>query len=395
MQPAVLQGLRVVDLTRIVAGPYTTRMLADFGAEVIKVQSAKMATGIESNTAPYFCAWNRNKRSITLDMDHHEAREIFLKLVEISDIVVENFSPRVMSNWDLGYANLKKSNERLIMLSMSGTGQNGPWKDFVAYGPTLQSLAGLTYLTSYSQEAPMGFGYAYADMVSGLYGAISILAALEHRDRCGQGQYIDLSEYETTCTTIGPALIDAGFNHHPIVPKGNDAANRPAAPYGCYKCSGEDRWCVIAVFTEDEWQSLCGLLGNPAWSKADQFSSLAGRIKHKKILDRHMGKWTAGQTAEKVVEDLQQAGIAAGVVQNAEDLANDPQLSANKFFTSLNHPVLGQIKTDTYPIKFKNGRPAAWKASPTLGEANQYVLEKLLGMKKATIQSYIDQGIIA
>jgi crotonobetainyl-CoA:carnitine CoA-transferase CaiB-like acyl-CoA transferase len=357
-------------------------MLADFGAEVIKVQSAKMATGIESNTAPYFCAWNRNKRSITLDMDHHEAREIFLKLVEISDIVVENFSPRVMSNWDLGYATLKKSNERLIMLSMSGTGQKGPWKDFVAYGPTLQSLAGLTYLTSYSQEAPMGFGYAYADMVSGLYGAISILAALEHRDRCGQGQYIDLSEYET-------------FNHHPIVPKGNDAANRPAAPYGCYKCSGEDRWCVIAVFTEDEWQSLCGLLGNPAWSKADQFSSLAGRIKHKKILDRHMGKWTAGQTAEKVVEDLQQAGIAAGVVQNAEDLANDPQLSANKFFTSLNHPVLGQIKTDTYPIKFKNGRPAAWKASPTLGEANQYVLEKLLGMKKATIQSYIDQGIIA
>jgi crotonobetainyl-CoA:carnitine CoA-transferase CaiB-like acyl-CoA transferase len=321
-------------------------MLADFGAEVIKVQSAKMATGIESNTAPYFCAWNRNKRSITLDMDHHEAREIFLKLV-------------------------------------SGTGQKGPWKDFVAYGPTLQSLAGLTYLTSYSQEAPMGFGYAYADMVSGLYGAISILAALEHRDRCGQGQYIDLSEYET------------GFNHHPIVPKGNDAANRPAAPYGCYKCSGEDRWCVIAVFTEDEWQSLCGLLGNPAWSKADQFSSLAGRIKHKKILDRHMGKWTAGQTAEKVVEDLQQAGIAAGVVQNAEDLANDPQLSANKFFTSLNHPVLGQIKTDTYPIKFKNGRPAAWKASPTLGEANQYVLEKLLGMKKAAIQSYIDQGIIA
>jgi crotonobetainyl-CoA:carnitine CoA-transferase CaiB-like acyl-CoA transferase len=128
-------------------------MLADFGAEVIKVQSAKMATGIESNTTPYFCAWNRNKRSITLDMDYSEARKIFLKLVKISDIVVENFSPRVMSNWDLDYATLKKSNERLIMLSMSGTGQNGPWKDFVAYGPTVQSLGGLTYLTSYSQDA--------------------------------------------------------------------------------------------------------------------------------------------------------------------------------------------------------------------------------------------------
>jgi crotonobetainyl-CoA:carnitine CoA-transferase CaiB-like acyl-CoA transferase len=370
-------------------------MLADFGAEVIKVQSAKMATGIESNTAPYFCAWNRNKRSITLDMDHQEARDIFLKLVKISDIVVENFSPRVMSNWGLDYAILKKSNERLIMLSMSATGQNGPWKDFVAYGPTLQSLGGLTYLTSYSQDTPMGFGYAYADMVSGLYGVISILAALEHRDRCDQGQYIDLSEYEAVCTTIGPALIDACFNHHQIVPTGNDAEHRDAAPYGCYKCSGEDRWCAIAVFTEDEWQSLCGLLGNPDWTKANKFSSLAGRMKHKAVLDRHIGEWTAGQTAEKVVDGLQRAGITAGVVQNAADLASDPQLAARNFFTSLNHPILGEIKTDTYPVKFKNGRQAACKASPLLGEANQYVFEELLGMKPATIQSYIEQGIIA
>jgi len=370
-------------------------MLADFGAEVIKVQSAKMATGIESNTTPYFCAWNRNKRSITLDMDYSEARKIFLKLVKISDIVVENFSPRVMSNWDLDYATLKKSNAGLIMLSMSGAGQNGPWKDFVAYGPTVHSLGGLTYLTSYSQDTPMGFGYAYADMVSGLYGAISILAALEHRDRCGQGQYIDLSEYEAVCTTIGPALIDAGFNQNQIVPEGNEAEQRPGAPCGCYKCSGEDRWCVIAIFSEDEWQSLCDVLGNPAWSEEDKFSSLVGRKKHKEILDRHIGKWTAGQTAENVVDCLQQAGIAAGVVQNAEDLANDPQLAAGKFFTTLNHPVLGEIKTDTYPIRFKNCRQAPWKASPLLGEANQYVFGELLGMKKTTIRSYIEQGIIA
>jgi crotonobetainyl-CoA:carnitine CoA-transferase CaiB-like acyl-CoA transferase len=370
-------------------------VLADFGAEVIKIQSAKMATGIESDTTPSFCVWNRNKRSITLDMDYPEAREIFLKLVEISDIVVENFTPRVMSNWDLDYAALKNSNEKLIMLSMSGTGQNGPWKDFVAYGPTVQSLGGLTYLTSYTQDAPMGLGYAYADMVSGLYGAIAILAALEHRDQCGQGQYIDLSEYEAVCTTIGPALIDAGFNQNQIVPNGNDAEQRSAAPYGCYKCSGEDRWCVIAVFSEGEWQSLCGALGNPAWSEEDKFGSLAGRKKHKKILDRHIGEWTAGRTAENVVEYLQQAGIATGVVQNAEDLVNDPQLSSSNFFTSLNHPVLGEIKTDKYPIQFKNCCKAPWKASPLIGEANQYVFEKLLGMKKTTIRSYIEQGIIA
>ncbi|MCP4624688.1 MAG: CoA transferase [bacterium] len=395
MQTTILQGLRVVDFTRIVAGPYTTRLLADFGAEVIKVQSAKMARGIESNTTPYFCAWNRNKRSITLDLDYPEAREILLNLVKISDIVVENFSPRVMSNWDLDYAALKNSNENIIMLSMSATGQSGPWKDFVAFGPTVQSLGGLNYLTSYSPQAPMGLGYAHADIVSGLYGAFSILAALEHRDRCGRGQYIDLSEYEAACTTIGPALIDACVNHNQVVPRGNAADQIPAAPYGCYKCSGADRWCVIAVFTDDEWQSFRRILGNPAWSADERFSSLAARKKHKKILDEHIGKWTSGQTAENIADCLQPAGIAAGVVQNAEDVANDPQLSANGFFTSLNHPVLGEIKTDTYPIKFKNCRQAPWKASPLLGEANQYVFQELLGMTRATILSYIEQGVIA
>ena len=395
MQSEILKGIRVVDLTRIVAGPYTTRMLADFGAEVIKVQTAKMATGIESNLAPYFGAWNRNKRSITLDMDYHEAREIFLNLVEISDIVVENFSPRVMPNWGLDYSVLKKSNESIIKLSMSATGQTGPWKDFVAYGPTVQSLGGLNYLTSYAEDTPMGLGYAHADIVSGLYGAFSILAALEHRDRCGQGQHIDLSEYEAVCTTIGPALMDAFMNHNQIVPRGNDDEHELAAPYGCYQCRGEDRWCVIAVYTEDQWQSFLKVLGNPVWAEDEKFSSLASRKAHKEIMDSHIGKWTSGQSAEDVADRLQQAGIAAGVVQNAEDLANDPQLAAGDFFTSLNHPVLGEIKTDSYPVSFKNCGKATWKASPLLGEANQYVFKKLLGMTQTTIRSYIEKGVIA
>lgn len=394
MEDGILQGLRVLDLTRIVAGPSATRILADFGAEVIKVQSERIATGIESNTTPYFCAWNRNKKSITLNMDYPEARELFLKLVKISDIVVENFSPRVMSNWELNYDKLKKANSNLIMLSMSGMGQTGPWKDFLAFGPTVQSLGGLTYLTSYSQDEPMGFGYAYADMVSGLYGAISILSALEHRDRTGQGLYIDLSEYEAVCTLIGPALMDAFVNQKEIMPRGNDDEYMPTALYSCYKCLGEDRWCVIAVFTDDEWQALCGVLGNPAWAEENRFSSLANRKKYKEELDRLIGEWMAKQIAESVVEHLQQAGVPAGVVQNADDLANDPQLLANDFFTTLNHPVFGEIKTDTHPIKFNNRRKEFWKASPLLGEDNQYVYSELLGMSKATILSYIEQGVI-
>jgi benzylsuccinate CoA-transferase BbsF subunit len=394
MQEGTLQGIRILDLTRIVAGPYTTRILADFGAEVIKIQTSDLAKGIESNTTPYFCAWNRNKKSITLNLDYPEARELFLKLVKISDIVVENFSPRVMSNWELHYENLRKSNAKLIMLSLSGMGQTGPWKDYVAFGPTVQALGGLTYLTSYDQNEPMGLGYAYADIVSGLYGAISTLAALQYRDRTGQGQYIDLSEYESACTTLGPALMDVFVNLKEIMPMGNDDAHLQAAPYGCYKCLGEERWCVVSVFTEDQWQALCGVLGNPAWAESERFSSLPNRKKHRDELNKRIGRWMAGQTAENAAERLQRAGVPAGVVQNAEDLANDPQLLSNDVFISLNHPVLGEIKIDTYPMKFKNYRKTPWKASPLLGEANQYVFGELLGMPEATIRSYIRKGII-
>ena len=208
----ILNGLRVLDFSWVLAGPYATRILADFGAEVIKVQSQKTAEGAESNRTGYFNAWNRNKLGITLNMTHPEAAEIVLKLAGISDVVVENFSPRVMSNWGLDYARLREVKSDLIMVSLSAMGQNGPWKDFVAFGPTLQALSGLTYLTSFAQDDPMGLGYAHADHIAGLYTTIAILSALEHRDRTGEGQYIDISEFEAVCTLLGPALMDTKMN---------------------------------------------------------------------------------------------------------------------------------------------------------------------------------------
>ncbi len=354
-----------------------------------------MVGGIELNDTPYFAAWNRNKRSITLDMDHPESREMFLELVRISDGVVENFSPRVMFNWNLNYDNLQQSNEKLIMLSMSGMGQTGPWKDYVAFGPTVQSLGGLTHMTSYERGAPMGLGHAHADMISGLYGAISILSALENRDRTGQGKYIDLSVYEAVYASMGPVLMDACANQTGITPMGNNIVHPPAAPHDCCPCLGEDRWCAVAVFSEDEWRALRGVIGNPAWSREDRFSSLSNRIRHRDELNTLIREWMKNQEAERVVEHLQRAGVPAGVVQNAEDLANDPQLLANNFFTSLEHPTLGHVKTETTPIHFKNHREPSWRAAPLLGEANQYVFGDLLGMNESVVQSYIRRGIIA
>ncbi|MCK5204212.1 MAG: CoA transferase, partial [Desulfobacterales bacterium] len=371
------------------------RIIADFGAEVIKLQTKKIATGAESNESAYFRAWNRNKRSITLDLSYPEAKDLFLELTRISDVVVENFSPRVMQNWGLNYNNLKKVRPDLIMISMSAMGQTGPWKNFVAFGPTLQSLGGLSYLTSFSKDTPLGLGYAYADMIAGLYGAVAILAALEYRRQTGCGQYIDLSEYEAVCTTIGPTLLDAFINPDNILPQGNSATHIPAAPYGCYKCSGDERWCALAVFSEDEWQSLCNVLGNPSRTGEERFSSLSNRKKNKVELDKWLADWMATRSAEEAVKLLQGAGIPAGIIQNAGDLAGDPHLHARNFFTELKEPDGDGTQTDTSPIKFTSAKNGPWKAAPSLGRDNYYVYGKLLGLTEAEIKSYIERGIIA
>jgi crotonobetainyl-CoA:carnitine CoA-transferase CaiB-like acyl-CoA transferase len=391
----ILDGVRILDFSRILAGPFATRILGDFGAEVIKVQSSKTANGAESNETAYFNAWNRNKRSITLDLSFPEAREIVLELAALSDAVIENFSPRVMANWGLSYERWKEARGDLILLSMSGMGQSGPWKDFVALGPTLQALSGLTYLTSYEKDSPIGIGYAYADIVSGLYAALALLAALEHRDRTGKGRHIDLSEYEAVCAVLGPVLLDAAVNRQQVLPQGNRAADRPAVPHGSYRCLGEDRWCVLSASDEAQWQALCRIMGSPHWVKEERFSTLSNRKAHPEELDRLLEQWTIQTSPEQVARILQEAGVAAGVVQNAEDLANDPQLTGRGFFMKLKHPVLGEILTDRSPIRFEQEDPPEdWKASPLLGADNEYVYRQLVGMTESEVASYLERGIL-
>lgn len=280
------------------------------------------------------------------------------------------------------------------MVNMSAMGQTGPWKDFVAFGPTLQALSGITYLTSFPQDSPMGLGYAYADLIAGLYAAFSVLAALEYRDRTGRGHYIDLSEYEAICTLMGPTLLDVFLNQKEVGPQGNRPDDLLAALYGCYGCSGTERWCVIAVFDEVEWQALCGVLGHPAWTKEERFSTLSKRKEHAEALDDLLGQWTVQHTPEEIVNLLQEVGVSAALVQNAEDLAKDPQLMSRDFFIHLDHPFLGETISDTSPIKFKEPSTADWKAVPLLGEDNRYVYMELLGLTEGELSSYIERGII-
>ena len=411
MDKNALEGLRILDFTWLLAGPYATRILADFGAEVIKVQSRKIATGAESNTTGYFNTWNRNKLGLTLDMGRPEARDIALRLVKVSDVVMENFTPRVMSNWGLSYKDFKKVKPDIIMLSMSGMGETGPWRDFAALGSTIQAFSSMTYLTCFphkiaspsarndskeiGQDSPLGLGYSYADPVAGLFAVFAVLAALEYRDKTGQGQHIDISEYETMCSLLGPAILDYTVNGNIATPQGNNPGYIQAAPYSCFKCLGDDRWCVIAIFTEEEWQALRRALSNPAWGKEERFSTLSRRKEHADELNKLLEQWTVKHTAEEVMTLLQQAGVPAGAVEDANALANNPQLRARNFFVPTEHAALGKTISDNTPIKLSRTPAGFRRAAPLLGQDNHYVYREILGISEQELSRYIEEGVIS
>lgn len=390
----ILQGVRILDFTWMLAGPYCTRLLADFGAEVIKIQSKKTASGAEDNLSGYFNAWNRNKRSITLDLNFPEARGLVKRLVSLSDVVIENFSPRVMKNWGLDYDALKKIKPGLIMASISAMGQTGPWKDFVGFGPTVQALSGITHLTSFAGGEPLGLGHSYADTVAGLYAALTILAALNHKDATGQGRHVDISAYEAMCSFLGPSILETLATQGDVPPGGNRPVHEQAAPHGVYKCRGKDRWCAISVQGQAEWRPFCRAVGSPKWCGDKKFSSHEGRTEHAAELNGLIEKWTKRRSPQKAVEILQQAGIAAGVVQSAQDLAHDPHLSARGFFLELDHPVLRKAFADRQPIRIEEHPPVDWQAAPLLGEANEYVFKELLGLSESEYSRHVEKGVI-
>jgi crotonobetainyl-CoA:carnitine CoA-transferase CaiB-like acyl-CoA transferase len=281
------------------------------------------------------------------------------------------------------------------MISMSGMGQTGPWKDSVAFGPTIQALSGLTHLTSFDKDAPLGPGYAYGDIVAGLYAVIAVLAALESRDRDGKGEYIDLSEYEALSGLMGTTFMDILVNQREVLPQGNGPYYLPAAPHGCYRCSGGDRWCAIAVITDEEWQALKTAMGNPDWAEQERFSERASRQRHAGELDALLEQWTVKHDPKGLMQILQGAGVPAGVVQSAEDLAQDPHLNVRGHFVRSKDTGRGLTTADAFPAIFTGARTPRWKAAPLLGEDNHYVFVDLLGLEQGELSSYVEMGIIS
>ncbi len=381
----ILKNIRILDFSWVLAGPYATRILADFGAEVIKVQPL-LPQAEDKFSQGYYNTWNRNKLGITLNLSKPRGVALAKKLVGISDAVVENFSPRVMANWGLDYDSLKKIKPDLIMLSMSTMGQTGPWRDYVGFGPTVQAFSGITYLTAYPGKPPVGLGTSYADHIAGLVACLALLGALEHRRKTGEGQYIDVSQVEVMTSLLGDAIL--GYQ---LLRQGTPTHNTPnePSPYGNYRCQGEDRWCAIAVFTEDEWQGFQRALGNPAWAKDKKFATLDGRLKNADELNKLVEEWTRQHIAEEIMARLQEQGVAAGVVQSASDLANDPQLEARSFFIKL-----GKTTADATPIKLSETPAKYSRTAPVQGQNNNYVYGKLLGMSEDELAKLKKQGVI-
>ncbi|MSQ61113.1 MAG: CoA transferase [Dehalococcoidia bacterium] len=379
-----LTGVRVLDLTWVLAGPYCTRMLADLGAEVIKVQSR--ATGVREEDAddPYYRTWNRNKLGLTLNLSTEEGRALLRRLIARCDVVIENFSARVLENWGIGYEALRVVRPDIVLLSLSGMGHSGPWKDYVSFGPTLQALAGLTALTAEPGGPPAGPGYPYADHVAGSTAALAVVAALHQRDAtgpAGQGQHVDVSQLEALAATLGPALLDATVNGHIAEPAGNRAPYGEAAPRGVYPCCGADRWLAIAVPDDETWARLCAVLGDEALGGEPALASLAGRLAGAAMIDGRIATWTRSRTPEAAMAALQAAGIPAGAVQLADDLVErDPQLRHRRFFVDVPAEEGGSVRSDGSPALFSVTSPTFRRAAPRLGADNERVFGGLLGL---------------
>ena len=385
-----LRGIRVLDFTWVHAGPAATRVLSDQGAEVIKVESdfgQTIAGGPNPNTPRGLGLrhnWHASKLSISLNMRNPESIEIAKRLVAVSDVVAENFSTRVMPRWGLDYESIRKIRPDIIMLSSSGLGRTGPWKDHVSFGQTLQAWSGFTYLTGFPDTDPCGPATAYSDVVAGIAGSQAVLLALIHRSRTGRGQFIDLSQFEALSSVLETLFLDQSVNNRgeTIQRTGNRLPHGDGAPHGAYRCVGEDRWVAITVFTNEDWSAFTQAIGDPSWAQDDRFSTVVGRHRHADELDRLVESWTLEHTPEEAMHRLQSSGISAGVVQTGPDLAErDPHLKERGGSLLRVPDARGNMQTiEGVPYRLSRTPGGPTRGGPDFGEHQDYVLRDLLGM---------------
>ena len=395
--PLPFEGIRVVSFPTGVVGPALGSLLAEHGAEVISVEAGRamrspqrgqrfqIASDLESH---------RNKKRVAINMKHAEGRALAKRLIARSDVVAENFSARVMASWDLDYPRMKEIRHDIIMASLQAFGQTGPRRDYVSFGPVLMAFSGMAYLWRDPEIDRPGAACqtAFPDYVAPSYGALAILAALHYRALTGKGQHIDISQAETAASMLGPAFLEWLVNGREPEPQGNFSPL--AAPHGCYRCKGDDHWCVISVETEEEWSRFCAVTGHREWASDSRFAQLSSRITHRKELDALIESWTTQHTPHQLMLILQHEGIAAGVVQTAEDLYRDPHLRERGFARDVYYKQVGRVTRVGPSVRLSETRTSCEEIVHAAGEDNEAVFGKLVGLSAAQIRQLTEQEVL-
>lgn len=387
-----LTGIRVADFCWLGAGSYCTKLLADMGADVIKIESSARLDSLRLappykdgiagvNRSGYFADRNTSKRSITIDMKHPQALGLVLRLIERSDIVSNNFTPGVMEKFGLGYESVRKVKPDIVYLAMSMQGSEGPERSYLGYGASMVSLTGLHDLSGLPDREPAGTGTNYPDHVPNpCHAAFALLAAMRHRRRTGQGQFIDLAQVEPTIALLGPTLLDLTANGRVQQRQGNRHASM--APHGVYPCRGEDQWIAIAVQDNASWVQLKLTLRKPTWALDSRWDDLQHRMDGAKELDALLAQETASWDGRELMSELQKRGVAAGVVQTAKDVVEaDPQLAHRKHWIALDHAEMGRALYNAPPFRYRRSKVGVRGPAPLLGEHTREVLDQLLGIQ--------------
>ncbi|MBI4297942.1 MAG: CoA transferase [Chloroflexi bacterium] len=398
-----LAGLKVLEFTRVIVGPHAGRMLAEHGAEVVIVETIhhpdllRLAsphkdgiTGI--NRSGYSSKYALNKYGISLNLELPEARDVFKRLVLWADVVIESQGPGVAARLGLTYEDLRKLKPDLIMASTSQMGKTGPWAAFKGYGYQSAAMAGFTALTGYPDRDPPGPYGAYTDVVSPQFLACAILAALDYRRRTGEGQYIEQSQLEAGVHFLATTVMDYALHGRVARCQGN--RDPQAAPHGCYPCRGDDRWCVIAVFTDEEWRSFCRATDHSEWEQDPRFATFQARKANEDELDRLVSEWTSRYTPHEVMELLQGVGVAAGVVATGRDLHEDAQLKHRKHWRVLDHPEMGPTAYNSPPFRLSRTPWQPRLPAPLLWQHTVYVLQEILGLSDEEIASLVESGAL-
>ena len=403
-----LQGVRIVEMGQLIAIPSAMKWLGDMGAQVIRLESVQRLESYRTdslylndvdgdfwNRGANFYEQNRNKLGLTLDLSRDEGRAVLRDLIAISDVFAENFTPRVVRNFGLEYADLRKIRPDIIMVSSTGYGFDGPWANFGATGPATEGAAGLAYMTGYKDGGPVMSEIPYTDYTAGEHTVAAVMLALMHRLNTGRGQFIDISQTQTCSATIPEALLDWTVNGRVQPRTGNE--DPAMSPHGCYPCAGDDRWIAIAIDNDAAWQALCRVMRRADWAADGRYADVLSRITHRAELDRMLAFETRQHNNHALMAQLQAEGVAAGAVMDSKDLLFNEHLEAREFYEVVeHHPDTGMppLPYPGRPWKL-SGTPAIEpKAAPIMGEHNQTLLGELLGKTDAQVAELAATDII-